>query len=87
MATATLRVQSTQTAHSTADEAAVRAVIEALRNANHDKNAGLFAAQCSPAFDPSRVSIHFNRNVVAGQFRRRGAVIVGRLIRPVVLRF
>jgi ketosteroid isomerase-like protein len=45
MATATLRVQSTQTAHSTADEAAVRAVIEALRNANHDKNAGLFAAQ------------------------------------------
>ena len=48
MATATLNVQSTPTTQSTADEAAVLAVIETLRKAHLDKNAGLFAAQFSP---------------------------------------
>jgi len=48
MSTATLNVQSTQTNHSTEDEAAVLAVIEALRKAHLDKNASLFAAQFAP---------------------------------------
>jgi ketosteroid isomerase-like protein len=45
MSTAALDVQSGPTTHSTADEAAVLAVVETLRKAHLEKNAGLFAAQ------------------------------------------
>jgi ketosteroid isomerase-like protein len=48
MSIATLNVQSTQAADSTASDAAVLAVIDTLRKAHLDKNAGLFAAQFSP---------------------------------------
>lgn len=51
MSTATLNVQSTNaqpTVQPTGDEAAVLAVIETLRVAHLDKNAGLFAAQFAP---------------------------------------
>jgi len=51
MATATLSVRSDQTARATEDEAAVLAVVETLRKAHLDKNAGLFAAQFSPDAD------------------------------------
>jgi len=47
MSTATLNVP-VSTFSTTADEAAVLAVVETLRKANLDKNAGLFAAQFSP---------------------------------------
>jgi uncharacterized protein (TIGR02246 family) len=48
MSTATLHVQSTQSAESTEDEAAILAVIETLREANHHKDAEMFAAQFAP---------------------------------------
>ena len=52
MSTATLNVQSAiaqpTNAQPNKDEAAVLAVIETLRRANRDKNAGLFAAQFAP---------------------------------------
>lgn len=51
MSTATLNVQSTQaqpTAQQTKDEAAILAVIETLRLANHDKETVQFAAQFTP---------------------------------------
>jgi ketosteroid isomerase-like protein len=51
MATATLDVQSDQATHATEDEAAVLAVVETLRKAHFDKNAGLFAAQFSADAD------------------------------------
>jgi ketosteroid isomerase-like protein len=44
MSTATLNVESS-TAHSSSDEAAILAVVETMRRAQHDKDPALFAAQ------------------------------------------